>query len=69
VNVQSLMLAEEVRTACESGKFHIYSVTHLDEALAMMTAMPAEQVNERVLQALELMNPIALEHDEETLNA
>lgn len=69
VNVQSLMLAEEVRTACESGKFHIYSVTHLDEALAMMTAIPAEQVNERVLQALELMNPIALEHDEETLNA
>lgn len=69
VNVQSLMLAEEVRTACESGKFHIYSVTHLDEALAMMTAMPADQVNERVLQALELMNPIALEHDDETLNA
>lgn len=69
VNVQSLMLAEEVRTACESGQFHIYSVTHLDEALAMMTAMPAEQVNERVLQALELMNPIALEHDDETLNA
>lgn len=69
VNVQSLMLAEEVRTASESGKFHIYSVTHLDEALSMMTAMPAEQVNERVLQALELMNPIALEHDEETLNA
>ncbi len=69
VNVQSLMLAEEVRTACESGQFHIYSVTHLDEALAMMTAMPAEQVNERVLQALELMNPISLEHDEETLNA
>jgi predicted ATP-dependent protease len=69
VNVQSLMLAEEVRTASESGKFHIYSVTHLDEALSMMTAMPAEQVNERVLQALELMNPISLEHDEETLNA
>lgn len=69
VNRQSLMLAEEVRQACEAGQFHVYPVAHLDEALSMMTGVAAEQVNERVLMVLELMNPIAVEHDDETLNA
>lgn len=69
VNCQSLMLAEEVRLACEAGQFHVYPVAHLDEALSMMTGVAAEQVNERVLMVLELMNPVAAEHDDETLNA
>lgn len=69
VNCQSLMLAEDVRRACEAGQFHVYPVAHLDEALSMMTGVPAEQVNERVLQALEQMNPLAVEHDDESLSA
>jgi Predicted ATP-dependent protease len=69
VNCQSLMLAEDVRRACEVGQFHVYPVAHLDEALAMMTGVPAEQVNERVLQALEQMNPLPVEHDDESLSA
>jgi hypothetical protein len=35
----------------------------------MMTGVPAEQVNERVLQALEQMNPLPVEHDDESLSA
>jgi Lon-like ATP-dependent protease len=64
VNVQSLMLAEDVRSACEAGKFHIWSVSHLDESLEMLTGMPAEFANAKVLEALETMNPLPPEEDE-----
>jgi Lon-like ATP-dependent protease len=69
VNQQSLMLAEDVRAACQAGQFHVYPIAHLDEALTMMTGVPAVEVNERVLLVLELMNPLPAEHDDETLNA
>jgi Lon-like ATP-dependent protease len=67
VNVQSLMLAEDVRSACEAGKFHIWSVSHLDESLEMLTGMPADFANAKVLEALETMNPLPPEDDEGSL--
>ncbi len=67
VNVQSLMLAEDVRSACEAGKFHIWSVSHLDESLEMLTGMPADFANAKVLEALETMNPLPPEEDEGSL--
>lgn len=63
MNQQSLMLAEEVRTACEQNLFTIYPINHLDEALAMMTGLPAEQAHAQIVQALEQMNPIANENE------
>jgi Lon-like ATP-dependent protease len=67
VNVQSLMLADDVRTACEAGQFHIWSVSHLDESLAILTGLPADFANAKVLEALESMNPLPAEDDEVTV--
>lgn len=63
VNVQSLMLAEDVRDACATGKFHIWSVTHLDESLEILTGMLADFANAKVLEALETMNPLPCEDE------
>lgn len=40
-NVENLMLDKEVIDAVKKGKFHIYSVRHVDEALEMLTGLPA----------------------------
>jgi len=39
-NVEHLMLDEEVRDAVAAGQFHIYPITSLDEALALMVDLP-----------------------------
>jgi len=40
-NVQHLMLREDVVEAVRSGKFKVYSVSRIDEALELMTGVPA----------------------------
>lgn len=40
-NVQDLMLKTEVIEAASSGRFTIYAVKHADEALELLTGMPA----------------------------
>ena len=40
-NVRHLMLRHDVVAAAEAGKFHIYAVTHVDQALALLTGLPA----------------------------
>lgn len=40
-NVRHLMLRQDVIDAVEKKLFHIYPVTHVDEALALLSAMPA----------------------------
>lgn len=71
-NTKHLMLNAEVREAVESGQFHIYAISHIDEALGLFTDMPVGKVNEkgefpegsvndRVIKALEKMNE---KHDE-----
>jgi predicted ATP-dependent protease len=64
INVQSLMLAQDVRAACDAGQFHLWSASHLDDLLSMLTGREADAVNADVLAALETMNPI--EHDSES---
>lgn len=58
INVQSLMLSHDVRRACAAGQFHLWSMTHLDDALAHLTGIAAEEANHLVLIALEKMNPV-----------
>ncbi|QCU90353.1 Lon protease family protein [Thiomicrorhabdus sediminis] len=66
-NAGHLMLNAEVREAVESGRFHIYTVKHIDDAVALFTGLKAGSltkkgkftkgsVNAKVLQALEAMN-------------
>ncbi|MEN3184732.1 MAG: ATP-binding protein, partial [Atribacterota bacterium] len=40
-NVQNLMLDEEVVQAVQEGKFHIYAVSSVDEAMEILTGIPA----------------------------
>lgn len=40
-NVEHLMLDEEVLDAVEHGMFHIHAVTALDEAISLLTGLPA----------------------------
>lgn len=40
-NVQHLMLDEEVVEAVREGKFHVYAVSHVDEAMEILTGIPA----------------------------
>ncbi|WP_445157460.1 Lon protease family protein [Halomonas sp. E14] len=39
-NVEHLMLKREVRDAIEAGRFRVYAIAHLDEALTLLTGMP-----------------------------
>ena len=55
-NASHLMLNAEVRAAVEKSQFHIYTISHIDEALALLTGLPAEEVNQKVVEALEAMN-------------
>jgi len=45
-NVEHLMLREDVVEAVERGDFHIYPVANVDEALALLTGLPAGERDE-----------------------
>ena len=40
-NVKHLMLRKNVLDAVEAGNFHIYAVSHVDQAIALLTGVPA----------------------------
>ena len=42
-NVEHLMLEESVRVAIRAGDFSIYPIRHIDEAIELMTGLPAGQ--------------------------
>jgi lon-related putative ATP-dependent protease len=42
-NVKDLMLKKEVVDAAKEGKFHVWAVGHVDEALELLTGLPAGQ--------------------------
>ncbi len=43
-NVADLMLGDEIVAAVKSGKFHIYPITRLEEAVELMMGVPAGKV-------------------------
>lgn len=55
-NARHLMLNAEVRAAVEKEQFHVYTIKHIDEALALYTGLSAEEANKKVMAALEEMN-------------
>ncbi len=66
-NTRHLMLNNEVREAVEAGRFHVYSMGHVDEGLALFSDLPVGEANEngeypqgsfnaRIMAALERMN-------------
>ena len=71
-NVQDLMLKKEVVDAVQAGKFHVWAIGHIDEALELLTGMPAgkrqedgtwepDTVNFKVDQKLRQMMELAKE--------
>ncbi|HEX9883954.1 MAG TPA: AAA family ATPase [Desulfobaccales bacterium] len=78
-NVQDLMLKKEVVDAVQDGKFHIWAVGHADEALELLTGMPAGQrrpdgtfepdtlnakVDQKLRQMMELARELMKEKEE-----
>lgn len=66
-NAGHLMLNTVVRDAVEAGQFHVYTMSHIDDALGLLTDLavghensegefPEGSVNAKVMHALELMN-------------
>jgi len=69
-NVTELMLKKEVVDAVKGGKFHIWAVGHVDEALELLTGLPAgrrlpdgtfepDTLNDKVDQKLKQMMELA----------
>ena len=44
-NLEHLMLRRDVVSAAEAGQFHIYAVTHVDEAMGLLTGLAAGAAN------------------------
>jgi lon-related putative ATP-dependent protease len=74
-NVKHLMLRANVVAAAEAGKFHIYPVKTVDEAIELLTGVnagetdeegkyPADSVNGRVMARLEELTKLRHEHAE-----
>jgi predicted ATP-dependent protease len=59
------MLKEEVVEAAAAGKFHVYAVSTVDEALEILTGIPAGTVNEAVMKRLTEMTETLLAMGEE----
>jgi lon-related putative ATP-dependent protease len=47
-NVQHLMLRQEVVEACAAGQFAIYPIESIDQGIALLTGLPAAEVNAKV---------------------
>lgn len=47
-NMKHLMLRDEVVAACADGRFHIYAIDTVDEAISVLTGLPAESINDQV---------------------
>lgn len=45
-NVKHLMLRQDVVDACAEGRFHVYPIQSADEAIELLTGVPAGEVNE-----------------------
>ncbi len=67
------MLNAEVRGAVEKGDFHVYAMSHIDDALGLLTDMPVGEeredgtfpegsINARVMKSLEKMNEKDSDH-------
>ena len=57
-NVRHLMLREDVVEAAKAGKFHIYPVSHVDEAIELLTGVPAGAPDEQGLVPQDSINQL-----------
>lgn len=55
-NVKHLMLREDVVQAAAAGLFHVHAVGHVDEAIALLTGMPAGERDSRGREGEDTVN-------------
>ena len=55
-NVKHLMLRRDVVAAAENGQFHIYAVDHVDQAMAILTGVPAGEAGTNGQYPMESIN-------------
>lgn len=55
-NIKHLMLRWDVVNAAEAGKFHIYAIEHVDQALTILTGIPAGNIDEHGLYPQDSIN-------------
>jgi predicted ATP-dependent protease len=55
-NVRDLMLRQDVRDSAASGDFRIYAAEHADQAMALLTGMPAGSPNSKGLYPADSCN-------------
>ena len=51
-NVEHLMLKQAVRAAVEAGRFRIYAIHHVDDALTLLTGLEPSELEQRVTRRL-----------------
>lgn len=51
-NVQHLMLREDVVQACEEGRFFVYPISTIEEAIAFLSNLPMEEIDRHVRKTL-----------------
>ncbi len=51
-NLRNLVLQDEVAKAIEDGKFHIYPVERIEEAIEILTGKKYEEIKELVIKKL-----------------
>ncbi len=55
-NVKHLMLRQDVVSACAAGKFLVYAVHNVDEAIELLTGVPVETINAKVAAQLAVLS-------------
>ena len=55
-NVDNLMLDNAVIAAVQQGKFNVYAIKTVDEAIELMTGLPADELHRKVELRLQEMN-------------
>jgi hypothetical protein len=62
VNVRDLMLSDEVAQAIiQEGWFHVWPISTVDEALALLTGIPAADINARVERQLQRFHELGVQ--------
>ena len=57
-NSRNMILSDEVEEAIKEGKFHIYTVNNIEEAMEILTDMKFDQIKELVKERLDSFNKI-----------
>jgi predicted ATP-dependent protease len=65
-NVQNLMLREDIVQAVTDGKFHIYSIKHVKEALELFMGKDTKAMDKAIIKKLEHFIKVAKEYRKES---